>query len=72
MVPDFSFVAVKELINKGLIGGEFRLNECEDVGFYIFHLHVKVKYVGTVVLKADAVDILEVDPKNLITPDGLR
>jgi hypothetical protein len=68
VIPDLAFVAIEEVSDEWLISSKFGFRKSEDVSTDIFHLEKQVEHVCTVVLKANAIDILKIYTEELVFP----
>ena len=71
MVPDFSFVSLKEMGNVGLVGSKLGFSEAKDISSDIFHLKKDGKYIRSFVVESYTVDVLKIDAEYLFFPDFL-
>jgi hypothetical protein len=68
VIPDLAFVSVEELGDERLIRGKFGFSKGKYIGSYTLHLQKEVDHICTVVVKAYAVYVLEVDSHDLVSP----
>ena len=69
MIPDFTFLALEEVVDKGLIGSEFCFCKAKNISSCILHLEEEVQHIGAFVVNTDAINILKIDAKYLFSPD---
>ena len=52
-----------------MVGSQFGFRKTEDISADIFHLKEYVEHVSSIIGKAYAVDVLEINPEYLLFPD---